>query len=150
MMEGDLINIVNSEDCEKGIKLLTDTLKKQHVNNFAMQQEVLTAMNKKTEIENWKQALVSAARRSQESLVEQNMANIAEMKAVQRSFSEFAVMLPTSSSKAAKNAALNSSSGQANNTKLVIMDLQQRIEGVWIKSERVNNDMIRMFSQLIK
>ena len=70
MMEGDLITIVNTEDCEKGIKLLTETLKKQHVNNFAMQQEVLTAMNKKNDIENWKQALVTQARRSQEQLVE--------------------------------------------------------------------------------
>eukprot|EP00354_Favella_ehrenbergii_P007815 CAMPEP_0170453076 /NCGR_PEP_ID=MMETSP0123-20130129/1775_1 /TAXON_ID=182087 /ORGANISM="Favella ehrenbergii, Strain Fehren 1" /LENGTH=39 /DNA_ID= /DNA_START= /DNA_END= /DNA_ORIENTATION= len=37
-------------------------------------------MNKKTEIENWKQGLVSATRRTQEQLVEQNMSIISEMK----------------------------------------------------------------------
>jgi len=37
-----------------GIKLLTETLKKQHVNNFAMQQQLMTAVNKQSIIENWK------------------------------------------------------------------------------------------------
>ena len=29
------------------------------------------------------------------------------------------------------------------------LELQQRIEGIWIKAERVNTEMIRAFSQLI-
>ena len=37
MMEGELVTLVESEDCEAGIKLLVETLKKQHVGNFAMQ-----------------------------------------------------------------------------------------------------------------
>ena len=55
MMETELMSVVKAQDCEMGIKLLTETLKKQHVNNFAMQQQLMTAMNKKAEIENWKQ-----------------------------------------------------------------------------------------------
>jgi len=74
-----------------------------------MQQAVLTALNKKTEVENWKQAVASQASRSQAQLVEQNMANIAEMKAVQRSFTEFAQTLSFSgNNKQVKNAAQNS------------------------------------------
>ena len=38
LMEGELWTIVRSQDCEEGIRLLTDTLKKFHVNNFAIQQ----------------------------------------------------------------------------------------------------------------
>ena len=37
MMEGELVTLVESQDCETGIRLLVDTLKKQHVGNFAMQ-----------------------------------------------------------------------------------------------------------------
>ena len=36
LMEGELVTIVQAQDCEKGIKLLIETLKKFHVNNFAM------------------------------------------------------------------------------------------------------------------
>lgn len=36
IMEQDLLNLVKTTDCEKGIQLLVETLKKQHVNNFAM------------------------------------------------------------------------------------------------------------------
>ena len=60
-----MLNLVKTTDCEKGIQLLVETLKKQHVNNFAMQQQLMTAMNKKTEIENWKQSLEKTARKSQ-------------------------------------------------------------------------------------
>lgn len=37
MMETELVSLVESQDCEAGIKLLVETLKKQHVGNFAMQ-----------------------------------------------------------------------------------------------------------------
>ena len=37
LMEEELATLVEAEDCEAGIKLLVDTLKKQHVGNFAMQ-----------------------------------------------------------------------------------------------------------------
>lgn len=80
IMEQDLLNLVKTTDCEKGIQLLVETLKKQHVNNFAMQQSLMTSMNRKTEIENWKTGLVTQTRRAQEQLVEQNMNIIAEMK----------------------------------------------------------------------
>ena len=83
-MEGELWGIVRSQDCEKGIKLLTETLKKFHVNNFAMQQQLMSAINKKTEIENWKTALVSRSRKAQEPLVEQNMQIVQETKQVQQ------------------------------------------------------------------
>ena len=69
--------------------MLTETLKKQHVNNFAMQQQLMTAMNKKTEIENWKQSLEKTTRKSQSQLVEQNMSNIGDMKQLQILVSEF-------------------------------------------------------------
>jgi len=72
-MENELTNLVESKDCEAGIKLLVDTLKKQHVGNFAMQQQLMSATNQKTDVENWKQGLVSQVRRSQEGLVELNM-----------------------------------------------------------------------------
>lgn len=58
LMRGELGALVRSTDCEKGIQMLVETLKKQHVNNFAMQSTLMTSMNKKTEIENWKRALV--------------------------------------------------------------------------------------------
>ena len=70
LMEGELVSIIQAKDCEAGIKLLVDTLKKQHVGNFAMQQQLMSATNKKQEIENWKSSLVSSVRRSQEHLVE--------------------------------------------------------------------------------
>ena len=89
MMETELMATVKAQDCESGIKLLTETLKKQHVNNFAMQQQLMTAMNKKTEIENWKQSLEKTARKSQSQLVEQNMSNIGDMKQLQILVSEF-------------------------------------------------------------
>ena len=76
MMQGELVTLVESQDCETGIRLLVDTLKKQHVGNFAMQQQLMSATNKKTDIENWKQGLVAQVRRSQEQLVEQNMSII--------------------------------------------------------------------------
>ena len=38
MMEEELVVLVESQDSESGIRLLVDTLKKQHVGNFAMQQ----------------------------------------------------------------------------------------------------------------
>jgi len=52
---------------------LVATLKKFHVNSFATQQQLMAATNKRTEVESWKAALVTAARRAQEQLVEQNM-----------------------------------------------------------------------------
>ena len=36
MMEEELVTLVESQDSEKGIRLLVETLKKQHVANFAM------------------------------------------------------------------------------------------------------------------
>ena len=88
LMEGELVSIVQAEDCEAGIKLLVDTLKKQHVGNFAMQQQLMSATSKRQDIENWKTSLVSNVRKSQEQLVEQNMSIIAEMKQVQRMFND--------------------------------------------------------------
>ena len=88
LMEGELVSIVQAEDCEAGIKLLVDTLKKQHVGNFAMQQQLMSATSKRQDIENWKTSLVSNVRKSQEQLVEQNMSIIAEMKQVQRIFND--------------------------------------------------------------
>lgn len=38
LMEGELTTLVETRDCEAGIKMLVETLKKQHVGNFAMQQ----------------------------------------------------------------------------------------------------------------
>ena len=64
IMEQDLLNLVKTTDCEKGIQLLVETLKKQHVNNFAMQQSLMTSMNRKTEVENWKTGLVTQTRRA--------------------------------------------------------------------------------------
>ena len=49
----------------------------------------MSATNKKTEIEQWKQNLVTTTRRSQEQLVEQNMAIISEMKQVSKQFGDF-------------------------------------------------------------
>lgn len=82
LMEEELATLVESQDCEAGIKLLVDTLKKQHVGNFAMQQQLMSATNQKNDVENWKHGLVSQVRKSQEGLVEQNMSIINEMKQV--------------------------------------------------------------------
>ena len=54
LMEIELDSLVRSKDCLKGIEILVETLKKQHVSNFAMQQQYMAAINKKTEIEAWK------------------------------------------------------------------------------------------------
>ena len=103
MMETELMATVKAQDCESGIKLLTETLKKQHVNNFAMQQQLMTAMNKKTEIENWKQSLEKTARKSQSQLVEQNMSNIGDMKQLQILVSEFTANYGQKPAKSAQN-----------------------------------------------
>lgn len=81
---------MESQDCETGVKLLVDTLKKQHVGNFAMQQQLMSATNQKNDVQNWKHGLVTQVRKSQENLVEQNMSIIHEMKQVQRQFNDFA------------------------------------------------------------
>jgi len=36
MMTEELCALVHAQDCEKGIEMLVSTLKKQHVNNFAI------------------------------------------------------------------------------------------------------------------
>ena len=54
LMETELDSLVRSKDCLKGIETLVETLKKQHVDNFAMQQKYMAATNKKTEVEAWK------------------------------------------------------------------------------------------------
>jgi len=122
-MENQLTTIVKSQDCEKGIKLLVETLKKFHVGNFAMQQQLMSATNKKTEIELWKQSLVAQVRRSQEQLVDQNMQIITEMKQVQRQFNEFSQTLNYSKKNSANSAAAalasqNNSSSQHNTSNM--------------------------------
>lgn len=140
LMEGELWSIVRSQDCEKGIKLLTETLKKFHVNNFAMQQQLMSAINKKTEVENWKTALVTKARKAQEPLVEQNMQIVTETKQVQQQFNDFAAGV--------KPGKTSVAAGSQNNN-AVVKEIQQRIQGIWLKTERVNADMMRAFSLLL-
>ena len=74
------------------------------------------------------------------------MSIIAEMKQVQRQFNDFSNFLSNNSFKVINQA---SSQGAQQTTKQSIIDLNQHMEGVWNKAERVNTEMIRAFSQLI-
>ena len=67
------------------------------------------------------------------------------MKQVQKQFTDFSqsvVFKPPTRGQAAANSGKNDS-------KQPIIDIQRRIENIWIKSERVNTEMIRTFSQLL-
>jgi len=49
-----------------------------------------------------------------------------------------------------KGAQNNSAQGaNKNEGRQTIIDMQKLIEGIWIKMERINTEMIRTFSQLI-
>jgi len=65
-------------------------------------------MNRKTEIENWKQGLVSQARRASEQLVEQNMSIITEMKLAQRQLNEFINLAANSKGNTASRVGMSS------------------------------------------
>ena len=80
---------------------------------------------------------MTLSRRTQAQLVEQNMGNITEMKVVQKQYSELMI-------------ALIAKPKDTGMIKTLQLDVQQRVDGLWIKAERTNNDMIRMFSQLLK
>ena len=127
--------------------MLVETLKKQHVGNFAMQQQLMSAIAQKTAIENWKRTLVDQVRRSEESLVEQNMSVIQEMKQVQRQFTELAQSIGGKQMKGTQKES--ASAGNKNEGRQTILDMQKLIEGTWIKMERINTEMIRTFSQLL-
>ena len=53
LMEGKLAKLVESQDIEVGINKLIDTMKKQHVLNFAMHHELIAAIQTKKDIEQW-------------------------------------------------------------------------------------------------
>jgi len=66
---------------------------------------------------------------------------------VQRQFNDFAQLIGGKQIK----GVLNSAGGAANKSesRQPVIDMQKRIEGIWIKTERVNTEMVRTFSQLI-
>ena len=53
LMEGKLAKLVESQDIEVGINKFIDTMKKQHVLNFAMHHELIAAIQTKKDIEQW-------------------------------------------------------------------------------------------------
>ena len=69
---------------------------------------------------------------------------IQEMKQVQRQFLDISQSL----CKAAKMQSSGAANAQ-NINKQATLEMQHRIEAIWIKAERVNTEMIRTFSQLI-
>lgn len=53
-MKGELKYTVESQDAETGINKLIDTMKKQHVRNFTMHQELMAALQTKIHMDTWR------------------------------------------------------------------------------------------------
>lgn len=71
------------------------------------------------------------------------MSIVSELKQLQRQFTGFSQNLEL---KPTKTGAHGSTSKSAD--KNDIIEIQKNMEGIWIKAERVNTEMIRTFSQL--
>ena len=54
LMKGELKYTVESQDAETGINKLIDTMKKQHVRNFTMHQELMAALQTKIHMDTWR------------------------------------------------------------------------------------------------
>ena len=71
-MNGGLARLVNDEDALSGINKLIDTMKKQHVMNFAMNQELMEAVHTKMTIENWQSQILERTKTSSAPLAKEN------------------------------------------------------------------------------
>ena len=49
-----MTEILSSHDAEIGMKLLIETMKRQHVQNFDMQQKLIQAVDQSNKNEDWK------------------------------------------------------------------------------------------------
>lgn len=81
-MQGELTKVAQTEDCAAGVQLLVDTLKKQQVTNFAMQQEFMDSLNVSHENTNWKNKIIVSVKQARDILVSQNLTVMQEIQAV--------------------------------------------------------------------
>lgn len=138
-MKGELKYTVESQDAETGINKLIDTMKKQHVRNFTMHQELMAALQTKIHMDTWRDQLLGRTKAASAPLAAEHQDIVADLKLTWKAFNE---MLQANKLKVVAKG--EDSIGAAKQLK----DLLHRIEMAWVKVERSSARMVKTFSTL--
>ena len=88
LMHGDLKKIVEDKDVEIGVMELIETMKKQHVMNFAMHHELVNAVQIKQSIEEWRAEQIKKTKTSANPLSRDVEEIVTDLKQIWRTFNE--------------------------------------------------------------